>query len=1395
MKKTQSRKLDFEAIRIGLASPDKIRQWSYGEVIKPETINYRTFKPEPGGLFCEKIFGPIKDYECNCGKYKRIRYKGVVCEKCGVEVTLSKVRRDRLGHITLSVPVVHIWYFKAIPCRIGHILELSSSDIERVVYYESYIVVDPGDASVKVGQVLTEEQYRALQEDFPNASFDIRMGAEALRDILRNIDIDKLATELKEGMEREKSKLKKANILKRLEIVEDFRISKRNRLEWMILEVLPVLPPELRPLVPLEGGRFATSDLNDLYRRVINRNNRLKKLLKMRAPEVILRNEKRMLQEAVDALLDNSRRSKPILGSAGRPLKSLSDMLKGKRGRFRLNLLGKRVDYSGRAVIVVGPDLALGECGLPKTMAKELFKPFIMKKLKEKDIANTFRSAKKMAEKDEGEVWDLLEEIIEDHPVLLNRAPTLHRLSIQAFQPRLIEGNAIKIPPLVCEAFNADFDGDQMAIHVPLSVEAQLETRLLCLSSYNLLSPANGTPIARPRQDMVLGLYYLTKERAGVTGEGMIFASKDEVLRAYDSGKIDLHARIKVQGINTIKEASFKEPSDLHNPDKWMDYTTVGRIIFNSAIPDQIGYVDVSNKKNHANLFGQKGLRKLVGDTFQLLPVEERGYFLDKLKDLGFKYATLGGITIGIDDMLVPDEKEKIITKTEKEVNKVWKMYNSREITDRERYNIIVDLWTKATVDVADAMLEKMKGADQGFNPVFMMLDSGARGSQDQIKQLAGMRGLMAKPQKKMTGGVGEIIETPIKSNLKEGLTVLEYFIGSHGARKGLADTALKTADAGYLTRRLVDVAQDVIITEEDCGTIKGIVTEAIKEGEDIIESLEERIAGRFSLEDIYHPITDELIVEAGQEITEEIAHQVEEANIHTIKIRSVLTCDSKKGLCKICYGKDLATGHIVQIGEAVGVVAAQSIGEPGTQLTLRTFHIGGTAGTTSTESQIEIKSEGIVEFVDVESVVKKNEQTGLKERIVIGRNGTVRIRDQHKNSEIRVEYKIPYAAILEVKDKERVEKGRILFRWDPYADYILADKEGSISYFDMYENVTYKEDVYEGKRQIIIIESKDKALQPQLGLVLPNEEEPFRKYTIPNDAFVLVKDSEKVEPGDVLVRIPKEISKVWDITSGLPRVVELFEARRPKFPAVVSEINGRIEIGRLVRGYRKIKVIGDDGTLREYSIPQGKFVRVHDGDKVIAGEKLCEGPIDPRDILRIKGPNEVQKFLVNAVQEVYRLQGVNINDKHIAVIVRQMMRKVRIIDPGDTTYLEGNLIDRIELEEVNSRVIEEGGKPAKYEPVLLGITKAALNTESFIAAASFQETTKVLTDAAILGKVDFLQGLKENVTMGNLIPAGTGVKLYRDIDIKPLDEKEPEEESAIQESEEDPLQLRKSTN
>ncbi|MBN1232284.1 MAG: DNA-directed RNA polymerase subunit beta' [Candidatus Coatesbacteria bacterium] len=1392
MKKATSRKLDFEAIRIGLASSDRIRQWSYGEVVKPETINYRTFKPEAGGLFCEKIFGPIKDYECNCGKYKRIRYKGVVCEKCGVEVTLSKVRRDRLGHITLAVPVAHIWFFKAIPCRIGHVLNRTSSEIERVVYYESYIVIDPSETDYKTNDIINEEQYRELQEKFPNGSYDIRMGAEALRDALRNINLDDLADSLRDSLAKEKSKLKKTNLLKRLEIIEDFRASRKNKLDWMILEVLPVLPPELRPLVPLEGGRFATSDLNDLYRRVINRNNRLKKLLKLRAPEVILRNEKRMLQEAVDALLDNSRRSKPILGSAGRPLKSLSDMLKGKRGRFRLNLLGKRVDYSGRAVIVVGPELSIGECGLPKTMAKELFKPFIMKKLKEKDIANTFRSAKKMAEKDEGEVWDLLEEIIEDHPVLLNRAPTLHRLSVQAFQPRLIEGNAIKIPPMVCEAFNADFDGDQMAIHVPLSVESQLECRLLCLSSYNLLSPANGTPIARPRQDMVLGLYYMTKEKNGVPGEGMIFNSKDEVIRAFDSGKIDLHARIKVKNVNKIKEDTMKNPEDLHNPAKWNDYTTVGRILFNSIVPDDFGYYDVSSRRNHASLFGQSGLRKLVGEVFRYLPADKRGAFLDSLKDLGFTYATWGGLTIGIDDLEVPGEKEKIIQKTEKEVNKVWKMYNSREITDRERYNIIVDLWTRATIDVSDAMLSKMRDSNQGFNPVYMMLDSGARGSQDQIKQLAGMRGLMAKPQKKMTGGVGEIIETPIKSNLKEGLSVLEYFIGSHGARKGLADTALKTADAGYLTRRLVDVAQDVIITEEDCGTIKGIEIEAIKEGEDVIESLAERIAGRYSLEDIYHSITDELLVEAGQEITEEIAQSIEDANIQIVKIRSVLTCDSKKGLCKICYGKDLAIGRIVDIGEAVGVVAAQSIGEPGTQLTLRTFHIGGTAGSASTESQIEVKNDGIVEFDQVESVMHKNDQTGLKERIVIGRNSLIRIRDQHKQKEIRVEYKVPYGAIIEVKDKELVEKGRILFRWDPYADYILADKEGKIEYFDMFENLTYKEDVFEGKRQIIIIESKDKSLQPQLGLLVHGEKETYRKYTIPNDAFVLVKEGQMVEPGDTLVRIPKEISKVWDITSGLPRVVELFEARRPKFPAVVSEINGKVEIGRLVRGYRKIKVIGEDGTTREYSIPQGKFVRVHDGDKVVAGEKLCEGPIDPRDILRIKGPHEVQKFLVNAVQEVYRLQGVNINDKHIAVIVRQMLRKVKIIDSGDTEFLEGNLIDRIEFEEINKKIEEEEGKPAKFEPILLGITKAALNTESFMGAASFQETTKVLTDAAIQGRIDLLQGLKENIIMGNIIPAGTGIRIYRDLDTNPLDVKAVEEELDTLESEEDPLQLRK---
>jgi DNA-directed RNA polymerase subunit beta' len=1323
----------FESIRIQLASPEVIRSWSYGEVTKPETINYRSFKPEKDGLFCEKIFGPVKDWECNCGKYKRIRYRGVICDRCGVEVTQAKVRRERLGHIELAVPVSHIWYFKGIPSRIGHLLDMSVRNLERILYYESYVVIDPGDAPVEKKELLTEERLQELKKEF-GGRFKADMGAGAIRELLAEIDIEELANELRVSARVETSALRKKEILKRLKVVEAFRQS-GNKPEWMILEVIPVLPPDLRPLVPLEGGRFATSDLNDLYRRVINRNNRLKKLIDIKAPEVILRNEKRMLQEAVDALFDNGRRSRAVRGPGNRPLKSLSDMLKGKQGRFRQNLLGKRVDYSGRSVIVVGPELQLHQCGLPKNMALELFKPFIIKKLEDKGYVQTVKSAKKLVERERPEVWDILEEIIKDHPVLLNRAPTLHRLGIQAFQPVLVEGKAIKIHPLVCAAFNADFDGDQMAVHVPLSFEAQIEARLLMLSSQNVLAPASGRPLASPSQDIVLGCYFLTKEKPDDVGQGKAFESWDEMEMAYAHGALGLHALawVRVDGKKTE--------------------TTAGRIIFNRIVPKELGFVNRALDKGE--------LERLVSDCHSRLGAHDTAVFLDALKTLGFAYATVAGITVGIDDILVPKEKHKLLDKADRIVTQVHNQYLKGVITDGERYNKVIDAWTHTTNEVGEIMFDGLSSDRHGFNPIFMMAHSGSRGSKEQIRQLAGMRGLMAKPQKKITGQMGEIIEQPIKSNFREGLTVLEYFISTHGARKGLADTALKTADAGYLTRRLVDVAQDVIINEADCGTILGLEISALKEGEKIIEPLKDRILGRVAAEDVYHPFSDELLATAGEEIVEDVAQAVEAGGIEHVKIRSVLTCEAKRGCCAKCYGRNLATGKMVSMGEAVGVIAGQSIGEPGTQLTLRTFHIGGTAARIAEQSRVTVKIGGKVTFSDALTFVKLSGEE--EANIVLGRTGEIEIHDDA--GRMRAHYKVPFGARLLAHDGQAVKEGDPLFDWDPYATPILTEKSGAIRFVDIQDEVTLRDELDDktGLRQRVIVDYKDKTLHPHI-YILADGGKKLVEYAIPTGARILVHDGDKVGAGTTLAKIPREISKTRDITGGLPRVAELFEARKPKDAATVSEIDGSVSFGGLIRGMRKIKVTSDTGLETEYQIPLGKHLVVREGDRVIAGDRLSDGPINPHDILRIKGHSAVEEYLVNEIQEVYRLQGVRINDKHIEIIVRQMLQKVRIDDPGDTVFLEGDKVDKGIVRDENDRVVAEGGKPATYQPLLLGITKASLSTESFVSAASFQETSRVLTEAAIKGSTDRLLGLKENVIMGNLIPAGTGFARCRRI-------------------------------
>jgi len=1344
--------VSFDSMRIRIASPEKIRSWSYGEVKKPETINYRSFKPEKDGLFCAKIFGPIKDWECNCGKYKRMKHRGIVCDKCGVEVIQSKVRRERMGHIELAAPVAHIWFLKGVPSRIGTLLDMSLKQLEKILYFESYVMVDPGSTSMSEQELVSEEQLRSLQSEYGSGAFKVGIGAEAIRELLRKVDINTQWDELHVKAKASASAALKKKYAKRLKVLEAFRRS-GNKPEWMIMDVIPVLPPELRPLVPLDGGRFATSDLNDLYRRVINRNNRLKRLIELKAPGVIIRNEMRMLQEAVDALFDNGRRGRAIRGPNKRPLKSLSDMLKGKQGRFRQNLLGKRVDYSGRTVIVVGPELRLHQCGLPKKMALELFKPFIFHKLEERGAATTIKSAKRLVEKERPEVWDVLDEVIREHPVLLNRAPTLHRLGIQAFDPVLVEGKAIRLHPLVCAAFNADFDGDQMAVHVPLSVEAQVEARVLMMSINNILSPANGKPIAVPSQDMVLGCYWLTKERLGAKGEGKLFGSPEEARIAYDAGALDEHARIKVRVNGTMVQ------------------TTAGRVILAEILPSMMPFAD-ANK-----LMTKKEMSKLIDAVYRQAGHRETVTFLDKIKDLGFHYATRAGMSICIDNMHIPSRKEDLIGKAQHEVNEIEKQYSEGLITNGERYNKVIDIWAHVTEQVANEMMKELgAGGDpakiESFNPIFMMADSGARGSSQQIRQLGGMRGLMAKPS-------GEIIETPITANFREGLTVLQYFISTHGARKGLADTALKTANSGYLTRRLVDIAQDVIVTEEDCGTTDGILVSALLEGGEIIQPLEERLLGRLAGEDIRDPVTGEIIVSFNEEIDEEQAKAVVEAGVDRVKIRSVLTCQSARGVCRLCYGRDLSRGRLVEKGEPVGVIAAQSIGEPGTQLTMRTFHIGGTASKVVEQTVLEAKHAGHLKYMSLDA--KKNadvHNAGIAVRnkegewVVMNRNAKIAIIDDSGRE--REKYPVVYGAKIKVKDGDRVDVGQKLVEWDPYSLTILTETGGKVAYGDILEGVTMKEEFDEvtGLSRKVIIEQSGATLRPRVSIkddsgktakVSGSGGAPVARYLLPVGAHIFVEKGAMVHPGDVLAKIPRETTKTKDITGGLPRVAELFEARKPKEQAVISEIDGEVSYGGFVKGMRKVLVDNKMGDVKEYFIPKGKHVNVHEGDWVRAGEPLMDGSANPHDILDVLGPKELQKYLVDEVQDVYRLQGVSINDKHIEIIVRQMLRKVRIEDPGDTSFLPGSQVSKGLFDVENQRVLEKDGKPALGKPVLLGITKAALTTDSFISAASFQETTRVLTEAAINGREDNLLGLKENVIVGRLIPAGSGFEEYRE--------------------------------
>jgi len=1342
---------DFDSIRISLASPEKIRSWSHGEVTKPETINYRTFKPERDGLFCARIFGPVTDWECLCGKYKRMKHRGVICDKCGVEVTLSKVRRERLGHIELASPCSHVWFFKGLPSRIGHLLDMSLRELERVLYFEAYVTIDPGDAPLKDRELLTEEKFRQLQQEYPG-KFVAMMGAEAIKELLKRVDIDELSHELRIKMKSETSQQKKVKFAKRLKVVEAF-VKSGNKPEWMILDVIPVIPPELRPLVPLDGGRFATSDLNDLYRRVINRNNRLKKLMELHAPDVIVRNEKRMLQEAVDALFDNGRRGRILRGANNRPLKSLSDTLKGKQGRFRQNLLGKRVDYSGRSVIVVGPELKLHQCGLPKKMALELFKPFIYNRLEQGGHCTTVKSAKEMVERQDSVVWDILEEVIKDHPVLLNRAPTLHRLGIQAFEPVLVEGKAIKIHPLVCTAFNADFDGDQMAVHIPLSPEAQIEASVLMLSTQNLLSPASGQPVAVPTQDMVLGVYYLTRPKPGAKGEGRTFGSIDEVLMAWDAGEVETQTSIRLRYTGALIDmtTAYDEQAIVHaeviETKNHMLSTTVGRVILHDNMPEGMPFMN--------GLLKKKGLGQLVSFTYLRYGPEMTVTMLDHIKQLGFYYAMKAGITISIDDLIVPPGKRDFVENAQNEVVKVDQQYRDGAITNGERYNKVIAIWSDVTEKISDMMFNEMERAEKashGFNPILLMADSGARGSKQQIRQLAGMRGLMAKPS-------GEIIETPITANFREGLTVQQYFISTHGARKGLADTALKTADSGYLTRRLVDVAQDVIISEGDCGTVDGIYVGSIVESGEIIEPLRDRIVGRVSLEKI-KDYEGKVIVEINQEITEDLASAIQAAGIERVKIRSVLTCESRRGACVRCYGRNLATGKLVEIGEAVGVIAAQSIGEPGTQLTMRTFHIGGTASRVAEQTSLEAKNAGTIKFHALQTV--RNQEGFL---VAMNRNGVLAILDDKGREKER--YTIVYGAKLKVNEGDHVKVGATLVEWDPYTFAILTEVSGTIQFKDLLEGVTMHEELDEvtGLSRWVVADSPDEKRQPTIQ-IRDDKHKVLRKYLIPSRAHLMVADGDTVYQGDVLAKIPRETTKTKDITGGLPRVVELFEARKPRETAVITEIDGIVKYGDITKGQRKIMVINENGVEREYALPRGVHVNVQEGEHVRAGEPLMDGPRNPHDILAVLGEKELQAYLVNEIQEVYRLQGVNINDKHIEVIVRQMMRWIKVEDVGDTEFLVDEQVDKFRFQEENERVKKSGGKPASGRPLLLGITKASLSTESFISAASFQETTRVLTEASISGKIDYLRGLKENVIMGRLIPAGTGLEFYRNVEL-----------------------------
>ncbi len=1392
-------KSNFTKITIGLASPEEILENSYGEVLKPETINYRTYKPERDGLFCERIFGPTKDYECHCGKYKRIRYKGIVCDRCGVEVTEKKVRRERSGHIQLVVPVAHIWYFRSLPNKIGYLLGIPTKKLDSVIYYERYIVIQPGALAGEVQELdlLTEDEYldkmeslpienQYLEDSDPN-KFIAKMGAEAIYDLLLRVDLDKLSYELRDRANSDTAQQRKNEALKRLQVVESFRASRgRNKPEWMIMKILPVIPPELRPLVPLDGGRFATSDLNDLYRRVIIRNNRLKRLIEIKAPEVILRNEKRMLQEAVDSLFDNSRKSSAVKTDANRPLKSLSDSLKGKQGRFRQNLLGKRVDYSARSVIVVGPELKMGECGLPKLMAAELYKPFIIRKLIERGIVKTVKSAKKIVDRKEPVIWDILEHVMKGHPVLLNRAPTLHRLGIQAFQPKMIEGKAIQLHPLACTAFNADFDGDQMAVHLPLSNEAILEAQILMLQAHNILNPANGAPITVPSQDMVLGLYYITKLRPGSLGEGLTFYGPEEAIIAYNEKRVDIHAPIKVLA-NDLDENG--------NIVKKMIETSVGRVIVNEIVPDEVGFFN--------DIISKKTLRGIISDVIKAVGVARACEFLDGIKNLGYKMAYDGGLSFNLGDIIIPKEKEELVKRGNEEVERITNDYGMGFITDKERYNQVIDTWTHVNNDLSKILMKTMKEADQGFNAVYMMLDSGARGSAGQISQLSGMRGLMAKPQKAGAEGA-QIIENPILSNFKEGMSVLEYFISTHGARKGLADTALKTADAGYLTRRLVDVSHDVIITEEDCGTLRGLVCTALKNGDEVISSLYERILGRVSVHDVINPQTGKLIVAAGEEITEDKAQEIEDSPIESVEIRSVLTCESRKGVCMKCYGRNLATSRMVQKGEAVGVIAAQSIGEPGTQLTLRTFHAGGVASNAAANATIVAKYDSKIEFEELRTVDIQDEQ-GNPAKMVVGRLAEVRFVDLNTNIVLFTQ-NVPYGSTLYVNEGDKVEKGKVIAKWDPFNAVIVTENPGKLIFEDVIEGVTYRVEADEttGLREIIITESKDKTKVPSAHIVDENGEL-IRTYNFPIGGHLVVEDNQLVKAGDVLVKIPRAVGKAGDITGGLPRVTELFEARNPSNPAVVSEIDGEITMGKIKRGNREIVVTSKLGEVKKYLVPLSKQILVQENDYVRAGTPLSDGAITPSDILAIKGPTAVQEYIVNEIQDVYRLQGVKINDKHFEVIVRQMMRKVQIDEPGDTRFLELQIVDKLDFAEENDRiwgkkvVVDAGDSevmqpgmivtarklrdenstlkrkdlrlvqvrdavPATSTQILQGITRAALQTSSFMSAASFQETTKVLNEAAINGKSDKLEGMKENVICGHLIPAGTGLREFERI-------------------------------